>query len=147
MNLDFDLKNVTVTEFGVGRDDGNGQAFVAVPVDAPVQVALREMVQATLDAMHGDEDGPTKYEPSEKHGSTEYLYLPIDSDLAAPLRELHGATNLIINGSVLDDQSALFCYFVRLVDKKKRRLTALRRATQFKGVVKKRLIRLVSDSP
>ena len=74
MKLEFDLGNVTVTEFGVGRDDGDGQTFVAVPVDADVQGALREMVQATWDAMQRDEDGPAKYEPSEKHGSTEYLY-------------------------------------------------------------------------
>jgi len=33
MKLEFDLGNVTVTEFGVGRDEGNGQSFVAVPVD------------------------------------------------------------------------------------------------------------------
>ena len=39
--------------------------------------ALREMVQATWDAMQRDKDGPAKYEPSEKHGSTEYLYLPL----------------------------------------------------------------------
>ncbi len=43
MKLEFDLESVTVTEFGVGRDDDNGQTFVAVPVDADVQIALREM--------------------------------------------------------------------------------------------------------
>lgn len=146
MNLDFDLKNVTMTEFGVGRDDGNGQTFVAVPVDGPVQAALREMVQATWEAMRRDEDGPAIYEASEKHARTEYLYLATDDDLAASVRQLHEAANLGINGSVLDDPSELFCYFARLSDKKKRRLTALRRATQFKGVLMKRLIRLVSDS-
>ena len=41
MKLDFDLEKVTVTEFGVGRDDGDGQTFIAVPVDADVQTALR----------------------------------------------------------------------------------------------------------
>ena len=34
MRLEFDIGKVTVTEFGVGRDDGKGRAFVAVPVDA-----------------------------------------------------------------------------------------------------------------
>jgi len=146
MTLDFDLGNVTVTEFGVGIDDGNGQSFVAVPVDADVQAALREMVQATWDAMQKDEDGPTKYEPSEKHGSTEYLYLPLDDGMASSVRELHEAANLHIEATALDDPSDVFCYFARLTDKKKRRLSALRRATQFKGVLKKRLIRFVTDS-
>jgi hypothetical protein len=146
MNLDFDLGNVTVTEFGVGRDDGNGQTFVVVPVDAEVQTALREMVQATWDAMQQDMDGPAKYEPSEKHGSTEYLTLPLADGMASSLRDLHGAATLDLEATALDEPSDVFCYFVRLTDKKKRRLTALRRATQFKGVLKKRLIRFVSDS-
>jgi len=148
MNLDFDIGNVTVTEFGVGRDDGDEQTFVAVPVDAGVQGALREMVQATWDAMQKDEDGPAKYEPSEKHGSTEYLYLPLDDELAASVRELHEAESLNIDAAALTEPTDVFCYFARLTDKSKRRLTALRRATQFKGVLKSRnrLIRMLDDT-
>ena len=107
---------------------------VSVPVDADVQGALREMVQATLDAMQKDEDGPAKYEPSEKHGSTEYLTLPLTDGMASYLRELHEATNLRIESTALDEPADVFCYFVRLTDEKNRRLTALRRASQFKGV-------------
>jgi hypothetical protein len=148
MKLDFDLSNVTVTEFGVGRDDGNGQAFVAVPVDADVQAALCEMVQATWDAMQKDDDGPTKYEPSEKHEAIESLYLPLDNELAASVRKLHEAANLVINATVLAQPADVFCYFARLTDKKQRRLTALRRATQFKGVLKSknRLVRMLDDT-
>lgn len=146
MKLEFDLGNVTVTEFGVGRDDGDAQTFVAVPVDADVQGALREMVQATWDAIKRDEDGPARYEPSEKHGSTEYLYLPLTDELASSMRELHEAANLDVEGGALDEPADVFCYFARLTDKKGQRLTALRRASQFKGVLKKRLIRFDSDS-
>ncbi len=148
MKLEFDIENVTVTEFGVGRDDGNGQTFVTVPVDADVQAALREMVQATWDAMQNDGDGPAKYQPSEKHGSTEYLYLPLDDDLAASVRELHEAASLHIDTAALSDPVDVFCYFARVTDKKKRRLTALRRATLFKGVLKSknRLVRMLDDT-
>lgn len=146
MKLEFDLENVTVTEFGVGRDDVDGQTFVAVPVDADVQAVLREMVRATWDAMQNDKYGPARYEPSEKHGSTEYLYLPLMDDMASSVRELHEATTMDIDGSALDEPADVFCYFARLTDNKNRRLTAVRRASQFKGVLKKRLIRLVSDS-
>jgi hypothetical protein len=146
MTLAFDLGNVTITEFGVGRDNGNGQTFVAVPVDSGVQTALRDMAQTTWNAMQRNEDGPAKYDPSEKHGSTEYLYLPLDDDMAMSVRELHEALNLDLDANAVSDPSDVFCYFVRLTDKKKRRLTALRRATQFKGVLKSRLLRFVSDS-
>lgn len=146
MKLDFDVSKVSVTEFGVGRDDVEPQVFTMVPVDAQVQTALREMVQATWDAMQKDEDGPAKYEPSEKHASTEYLYLPLSDGLATPIRDLHQAQNLPIDSRVLDNVGSMFCYFARLTDKKGKRLTALRRATQFKGVLKSRLLRFVSDS-
>lgn len=146
MKLNFDLEAVTVTEFGVGIDEGHGQVFVAVPVDADVQGVLREMVEATWKGMQRDEEGPTIYDPAEKHGSIEYLYLPLGDDLATSVQQLHYATNLDIHAAALEEPSDVFCYFARLTDKKGRRLTGLRRATQFKGVLKKRLIRFASDS-
>lgn len=148
MNLAFDLDNITFVEFGIGRDDGNGQAFVAVPVDDNVQKALREMTQATWQAMQLDEDGPTKYEPSDKHGSMEWLYLPLADDMAASLRDLHQAVNLPMDTMALISPADVFCYFVRLTDSQQRKLTALRRATQFKGIVKSkgRLMRLLDDT-
>jgi hypothetical protein len=148
MKLAFDLNQVTLVEFGVGREDGTGQSFVAVPVDAKVQTALREMTQATWQAMQQDDDGPTKYEPSDKHGSVEWLYLPLADDMAASLRDLHQAVNLPMDAAALTSPADVFCYFVRLTDDQQRKLTALRRATQFKGIVKNkgRLIRLLDDT-
>ena len=148
MRLDFDLENVIVTEFGIGHHDGNDQTFVAVPIGADVQAALRDMAKTTWDAMQRHENGPSKYEPSEKHGSTEYLYVPVGDDLVKTVRDLHEATNLSIDGHALDDPAAIFCYFTRLTDKEGRRLTALRQAKQFKGVVKSkgRLIRIWDDT-
>lgn len=148
MKLEFDLGNVGVTEFGVGRDNGDEQTFAAVPVDAGVQGALRAMVQATWDAMNRYEDGPAKYEPSEKHAATEYLYLPLSDELAMSVRELHEAGALDINVAALSDPSEVFCYFARITDKKQRRLTALRRATHFKGMLKSknRLVRVLDDT-
>jgi hypothetical protein len=148
MKLSFDLNKVTLVEFGVGRDDRNGQAFLAVPVDTKVQTALREMTQATWHAMHQDEDGPTKYEPSDKHGGVEWLYLPLADDMAAGVRDLHQAVNLPLDAAALTSPADVFCYFVRLTDNQQRKLTALRRANQFKGIVKNkgRLIRLLDDT-
>lgn len=148
MTLNFDFGKVTLTEFGVGRDDDDGRAFVAVPVDTEVQAVLREMAVATWEAMQKDAKDPAKYEPSEKHGGTEYLYLPLDDDLAASVRDLHTAENLPLDFHALADPDTVFCYFARMTDNKARRLTALRRAAQFKGVLKSRgrLMRLADDS-
>lgn len=148
MKLEFDLGNVVVTEFGVGRDGVNGQTFVAVPVDESVQASLREMVQATWEAMNTHEAGPAKYEPSDKHSGTEYLYLSLNDELAASVRALHDVTMLEIDSAALRNPSDVFCYFARFTDTKQRHLTALRRATQFKGVLKNknRLVRLLDDT-
>lgn len=150
MTLKFDLQHVKLIEFGVGRDDGNGQTFSAVPVDTSVQTALREMVQATWDALQAikKEHGSHKYEPSEKHSSTEYLFLPLNDDMVSPLKDLHEAANLTIAANALVNPAEVFCYFARLSDNQNRRITALRRATQFKGVLKSkgRLVRMLDDS-
>lgn len=146
MNLNFDIDNVNVTEFGVGRDDDNGQTFIAIPVDVDVQKALEEMVKQTWETMQADKEGPVRYEPSEKHAGTEYLFLPIDDDLSTSVRNLHQAANLPIDSAALDELATVFCYFVRLTDMNRCHLTALRRATQFKGVLKSRLLRLVNDA-
>lgn len=148
MKLEFDLENVTVAEFGVGRDEGDGQAFVVVPVDTGVQTALREMAQATLAAVQNKKDDPKRYEPSEKYESIEYLYLPVNDQLANTLRVLHEAQNLPIDSNALAQPSDVFCYFARFTDKKGRRLTALRKAAQFKGILKSkgRLVRWVDDT-
>ena len=146
MTLAFSLRSVQVAEFGVGRDDAGGQTFYLVPVDADVQAALQEVAADTWDAMRKLSDDPPKYQPSEKHESSEYVYLPIGDDLAEPLRQLHQATNLPMDVTALSDPAKVFCYFARMTDKQGRRLTAVRRATQFKGILKSRLIRIVTDA-
>lgn len=146
MSLAFSVTTAQSIEFGVGRDDEHGQRFDLVPIDTEVQTALREMVADTWATMRGLATDPPKYDPAEKYSSTEYVYLPLVHDLVEPLRELHQATNLPLDAAALSDPSNIFCYFVRMTDNKERRLTAIRRATQFKGILKSRLIRIVTDA-
>jgi hypothetical protein len=147
MPLAFDLQGVTVTEFGVGRDEEEGQSFTLVPVDTSVQTALVEMARAAWNAMAELDEDPPEYEPSEKHGGSEYLVVPLDSDLATALRQLHQAENLPLGAAALSDPNDVFCYFARMTDGAGRRLTAVRRATQFKGVLRSRgLLRFIDDT-
>jgi len=146
MNLKFDISNVTVTEFGVGRDDGNGRDFDCVTADGNVQVALQEMASATWAAMQAQTNDPPSYEPSEKHASIEYTHLPLNDDLAKSLMQLHLGNNLPPDSTALAVPEKVFCYFARFTDSQQRKLTAVRRATQFKGVLKSRLIRLHTNA-
>lgn len=146
MDLEFDLASVQTTEFGVGRDSDGDRTFSLIPVDANVQTALREMVDETWRAMLDSTSTPGKYDPSEKHGGVEYVYLPLDDDLVDSVRDLHQADNLDMHKSGVPDPAAIFCYFARLTGAKSQRLTALRRANQFKGVLKSRLVSLFTDT-
>ncbi len=140
---EFDFSTTTHTEFGVGWDD---DSFTLVPVDAGVQQVLQVMAQETLAAMERTGDQPRRYEPSEKYSSAESLYLPIDHDNASRLRDLHAAVNIPIDDRFGSDPSGIECYFARFRDSASRQLTAVRRATQFKGVLKSRLISFATDS-
>lgn len=144
--MDFDLSTIQTTQFGVGRDDGDEHAFHCIMVDTGVQNALAEMASATLDSMQQLTNEPVRYEPSEKHSGCEHVYLPLDDDLAVRMRNLHEAVNLDIDQDALSDTQAIFCYFTKFTDGQGRHLTALRRATQFKGVLKSRLIQLGTDA-
>lgn len=144
--LDFDFSQVRTAEFGLGRDDGDERTFCQIAVDGDVQDALQEMAEATWAAMQELTDVPPRYEPSEKHAGIEYLHLPLADDLAASMRQLHEANNLPIDTAALDNTEIVFSYFARFTDTQGRRLTALRRATQFKGILKNRLIRFMMDA-
>lgn len=146
MKLDFDFKNVKITEFGVGCDDNDKQVFSQIPVDIGVQNVLRGMAEVTYQKMLADTDAPSSYEPSEKHGSIEYLTLPLHDDMTVAVRDLHDASNMQIDNRILSNPALVFAYFARFTDNKGRRLTALRRASQFKGILKKRLLQFVNDS-
>lgn len=146
MKLKFDLAAVVATEFGVGREDGHHQEFVAMTVDADVQNALREIARTTWTTMQANASTPEKYDPSEKHSSIEHLYLPLGDDMATSMSDLHEAVNLPLNADALKDPATVFCYFARMVDKDGQRLTALRRATHFKGSLKSRFIRIDTNA-
>jgi Domain of unknown function (DUF4868) len=146
MRLGFDFTSLVSTEFGIGREIEGDRIFVVVPVDQEIQDALREMAADTWASFDSFPEEPRRYEPAEKYESQERLFIPTEDSLAAELRNLHSASNLESDSGVLTSPDEMFCYFARFTDAKGRRLTAVRRSTQFKGVLKSRLIQLLSDT-
>lgn len=148
MILDFDLEHVETTEFGVGRDD-IVPSFYAVPANAEVQSALLEMVSTTIlviGVLENEGGAPKAYSPAEKHAALEYLVVPAESEFETTLRSLHEAANLPRGPAVLTEPDDVISYFARFTDHAGRHLTAVRRAAQFKGVLQRRLLRIVDDS-
>lgn len=115
-----------------------------MPVDDGVKAALQEMARATWDAM--EKKDPAPYQPAEKHESTEYLYVEHGDELESKFRRLHEAENLTVDATALNEPSDVPCYFTRFMDGRQRRLTAVRRAAYFKGILKSRLVQIISDA-
>src|SRR5579863_588522 len=138
MPAQFDITAAQLIEFGVGLHDDGGERYVLVPVDDEIQAALGEMVTATREELHRDGERPLLYEPSDKHAGKENLRLPLSDDLAANIRKIHEANNMPTESSALADPESVFCYFARFSDGNGHRLSAIKRATAFKGVLKNR---------
>lgn len=134
----FDVDSVQTVEFGVGRD-AKDPSFVRVPADSDVTDALCAMVRSTIADMENSES-TEQYEPSEKYANPEYLQCALDQDYASAIREVHEPIGLTEDRDALADPKAVFCYFTRVSDRSGARLTALRRASQFKGILKSSLM-------
>lgn len=147
MTVAFDFSNVSSVEFGVGRDERSERLFYCIPIDKGVSGALKEMSEATRDALNKHSASKARYEPAEKHAGVEYLTVPLRDKLADSLRDLQTANNLPLRKDALKNPDLIFCYFARFTDRNGKRLTALRRAMQFKGILRTRgLIRFDTDA-
>ncbi len=146
MKLLFDFTKIDTVEFGIGKENGKGQKFVAVTVDKEIQDALLAMAKETWSEMEHETKTPEPYDPSEKHSSVEHLYLPLADRMAKAMRQLHEAVNLPLDGSALKACDDVFCYFSKMSDTMGNQLTAVKRASQFKGTLKSRLVKLVTNA-
>ena len=147
MKPGFDINGAEFVEFGVGLDEGKNERFDLVPVDSTVQAVLKQMAIVTRDEMHEVRPNATAYEPSEKYDSPEHLFVPTDDDMASRFKQIHTASNIQPEATALADPSKIFCYFARFKFRRdKKHLTAVRRATSFKGILKSPLIRFFGES-
>lgn len=112
----------TQTEFQPIMDIDQISSFVPISDDQTMRSRL--------------EGGPNTYEIAEKYAGTEYVYLPVGDDKVAVLRDLHNA-HLDMTTDVFDDVATIFSYFARMWDQDGNRLTAIKRATSFKGLAQK----------
>ena len=147
--MNFDFTTMKVEAFGVctrqGRQGRDVQLF-GVPVASDVEVALGEMAQQTIDAMHSVSDLPVSYEASESYGVPQHLSLRLDDPAAAFFSALRGVHVFEPGGgAVLREPRTVFCYFGKFYDNSGGVLFGVRRSSFFKGVLKQRFMSFVSD--
>lgn len=146
MTLDFDLANITQVEFGIAIDlSASHPQYGVMTIHPDVQTALQDMAKETWTEMLQLDPAPPRYNSAEKHASAEHLYIELSDSIVASISEFHAASNLQRWRRTSPEVQQAYCYFARFTDTQNRRLTALRRATQLKGVLKSHLLRIVDD--
>lgn len=144
--MPFNFDNIQSVEFGVCLDDDAEEIYRIVPADQSVQSALKEMLQETHQQIFREEETVSDFSPAEKYGSTERLRLSLDSDLVTKHKAVFDSENLQTDTHGLADPGRLISYFATFRDNSGAKLMGFRRATQFKGVVKKNLITFLNDT-
>ena len=137
MNKDFDIGSIENVEFGVCRDVDDGESFLLVPVDNDVKQILKEMLAETKSKVHSDGE-PQNYQPAEKYSSIEQLKLPLANDMVTRIKEVYDAENLPTDAGAIADPDGMIAYFALFYDKHGNKVFAMRRSTQFKGILKAR---------
>lgn len=148
MNHGFDFNAIKATEFCVCYDTKDAEVYWQIPVDAEVQGALGDMLRKTVEALDPGGVAMDAYEPAQKYSSEERLVASNGEPHMEKLRALHSLQNIQTNADVIRETQRLAFYFAVFRDALNRKIVAVRRATQFKGVVKarNRLISLVDDT-
>ena len=151
MRDQFGFEAIRSVEFCVSVKEDHGHENYLVPSDQGVQDALRAMLHATvrqLENTHETGSAPAwhQFEVSEKYASKEPLIATLVSEDMVTISALYEEEGWSVNPSSLNNPADISYYFAVFRDDTKRKLLGVRRAAQFKGVVKSRLIRFADDS-
>lgn len=138
----FDVNSV---EFGVCYDIGDEEDYYLVPTDANVKEALEEMFLSSRNHLLAQNEEIRVYEPSEKYDSMERVKISLDDTILLKVKRLYDAENIpTLSGAIEVDRLAF--YFCIFHDNQSNKLLAVRRASYFKGTIKKRFLSFVDDT-
>jgi len=143
---DFNFQQIQSVEFGVCLDTVDGESYRLVPCVVAVQQALKEMLDEARRSLFADGEGFAEFSPAEKYASNERLRISLTSDWVNKHREVFETVNLPTDPNALNNPDSLVSYFAVFRDNRGRKLLAFHRAAQFKGILKKRLIRFSDDA-
>jgi hypothetical protein len=133
-------------EFGVCLENGDGEEYRLIPSVADVQQALKDMLATTWGELFDTEEEIQEFSPAEKYAATERLWVALDSELVVNHRQAFEAENLPTDAGALGRIAQVISYFAIFRDSDDNKLIAIRRATQFKGILRQKLIRFTNNA-
>lgn len=139
-----DFRNI---EFGICTIIERQQAIIRIPIDDSVRAMLYEMHEEFYKTYFAIEGEPELYQASEKYGTTEKLIIPLNNEHLSSLRELYNQNNIPIANIALGEiANSITYYFAIFRHRNGAKQIAIKRPSQFKGLLRKKLIHLIDDT-
>lgn len=146
----FDFSQIATVEFGVCVEAEPKEQYYLVPINAKVKEALAAMLTSTKEQLTTERSlkNLDRYQPSDKHASIDCCQLPLIDPMNRRLEDLYEATNIATNPASLSDPDSLVYYFASFHDKNGNKLLAIKRAVQFRGIVKagNAIVRMIDET-
>jgi hypothetical protein len=146
--MKFKMTNFDRAEFFVCLNAHQGEQHYQVPVDTSVQAALKDMLDATLSQIEElkKSEGFEEFSPVQKYSANDAVYCKMDSAYAEIPRQLLGEKEIPETSHAIDDLAQISFYYVIAYDLDGNKLLGVRRASQFKGVLKSKLLKVVDNT-
>ncbi len=125
---------------------GKSEKRYSIEIDKSVKQSLREVMVSVLSNFYPLKEA-TLYEPSEKYGSKEKLYYPLDET------GMHRISNIVNEGlldecdNLLDHLDSIIFYYCKFI-KNGKSIIAFKKSRQFKSIIRSKgvLIQWLDDS-
>jgi hypothetical protein len=139
-----DFRNI---EFGICTVIDGQQVVVRIPIDNSVRESLYDMHETFYETYFGIEGEPDQFQPSEKYAATEKLIIPLNNENLNSLRELYNQNNIPIADVALGQiANSITYYFAIFRHNNGSKQIAIKRPSQFKGLLRKKLLQLIDDT-
>lgn len=144
----FNFERITRVEFYVCLSEEGNERHYQVPVDQSVQGALKEMISTTVQRIADCKNAGDfeEFSPAQKYGPTDAVYCALDSDFAEMPRLLLEEAQIPETRHALEDLQKISYYYIIGFDPSGNKILGVRRATQFKGVLKAKLLTIVDNT-
>ncbi len=139
-----DYRNI---EFGICSIIDGQEMIVRIPIDNSVRETLFEMHEAFYETFLGMEGEPELFQPSEKYASTEKLIIPLNHENLNSISDLYNLRNIpIADVAIGKIANSITFYFAIFWHSNGTKQIAIKRPSQFKGLLSKKLIQFIDDT-
>lgn len=140
------FSDAALIQFGICQKNENDYHHFFVPTDSHLKEIFVEMFNTTIQEWKEKDDAALEYNPAQSYPSKARLFLPFDHDYCSRLRSLYEAENIPVEARKIREIEKLFAYFCIFKMTDGTKFVAVKKASQFKGLAKQRLMVFADDS-